>query len=308
LKSRAKISLKTLYLLFASRYLNPRDCDWAWRALLSLELRGRRKHTGCADMRTSSFALVTGASQGLGRVFAHALAARKQNVILVARSRDKLEDLAGELRRAQSVAAEVLEFDLASSSAGPRLAQQLRDRNLPVNLLVNNAGFGVRGAFRSLALHRQMEMLTLNNAAIVELTYLLLPLLMEHPQAGIINVSSSAGFQPIPYASLYAATKSFLTSFSLGLQEELRSCRVSVVTLCPGRILADGHPGEAKNGDRKFGFIYQSPEDVVQEALDSLANGGGLVVPGFVNKLSVFAQRLIPRRAVPALVARISRQ
>jgi short-subunit dehydrogenase len=259
-------------------------------------------------MRNSSFALVTGASQGLGRVFAHALAARKQNVILVARSRDKLENLANELKRSQSVFAEVLEFDLASPSAGPRLAQQLHDRNLQVNLLVNNAGFGVRGEFRSITLRRQMEMLSLNNAAVVELTYSLLPSLMEHPQAGIINVSSTAGFQPIPYASLYAATKSFLTSFSLGLQEELRSSRVSVVTLCPGRILANGHSGEAKNGNRKFGFVYQSSEDVVREALDSLANGGGLVIPGFVNKLSVFAQRLIPRRAVPALVAKMSRQ
>lgn len=266
------------------------------------------KRAECADMTNRSFALVTGASQGLGRVFAHALAARKQNVILVARSRDKLESLADELQRSQSVFAEVLDFDLACPSAGQRLAQQLRDRKLQVNLLVNNAGFGVRGEFLDLTLRRQMEMLSLNNAAVVELTYSLLPSLMEHPRAGIINVSSTAGFQPVPYASLYAATKSFLTSFSLGLQEELRSSRVSVVTLCPGRILANGHGGEAKNGHRKFGFIYQSPEDVVRDALVSLANGGGLVIPGFVNKLSVFAQRLIPRRAVPTIVARMSRQ
>jgi len=259
-------------------------------------------------MKNPTYALVTGASQGLGRVFAYALAARKQNVILVARSRDRLESLANELHRSQSVLAEVLEFDLASASAGSRLVRQLHDRNLQVNLLVNNAGIGIRGDFGTLTLQRQMEMLSLNNAAVVELTYSLLPSLMEIPQAGIINVSSTAGFQPVPYASLYAATKSFLTSFSLGLQEELRSSRVSVVTLCPGRILADGHGGEAKNGDRKFGFVYQSPEDVVRDALESLANGGGLVIPGFVNKLSIFAQRLIPRRAVPTLVARMSRQ
>jgi short-subunit dehydrogenase len=259
-------------------------------------------------MKSPSFALVTGASQGLGAVFARALAARGQNVILVARSKDKLENLANELKRSESVLAEALEFDLASPCAGRCLVQQLRDRELQVNLLVNNAGFGVRGEFRNLTLQRQMEMLSLNNAAVVELTYSLLPSLMEHPQSGIINVSSAAGFQPIPYASLYAATKSLLTSFSLGLQEELRSNGVSVVTLCPGRILADGHAGEAKNGNRKFGFVYQSPEDVVREALESLANGGGLVIPGFVNKLSVFAQRLIPRRAVPVLVAKMSRQ
>jgi short-subunit dehydrogenase len=259
-------------------------------------------------MKNPSFALVTGASQGLGRVFAHALAARGQNVILVARSRDKLENLANELQQSQPVIAKVIEFDLTSPSAGQHLAQQLRDRKLQVNLLVNNAGFGLRGEFGTLTLQRQMEMLRLNNDAVVELTYSLLPSLMEHPQAGIINVSSAAGFQPIPYASLYSATKSFLTNFSLGLQEELRSSRVSVVTLCPGRILADSHGGDAKNGNRKFGFVYQAAEDVVSEALESLANGGGLVIPGFVNKLSVFAQRFIPRRVVPALVAKMSRQ
>jgi uncharacterized protein len=259
-------------------------------------------------MKNSSFALVTGASQGLGEVFARALAARGQNVILVARSRDKLDSLANELKRSHSILAEVLVFDLTSPSAAARIVQQVHDQNLRVNLLVNNAGFGVRGEFLKLPIARQMEMLQLNNATVVELTYSLLPSLMEHPQAGIINVSSTAGIQPIPYASLYAATKSFLMSFSLGLAEELRSRRVSVVTLCPGRILANTHTGEARNGHRKFDFVYQSPEDVVRDALESLANGGGLVIPGILNKVSVFAQRLIPRRTVPRLVAKMSRQ
>lgn len=266
----------------------------------------RRQRLGCKEMTNPKFALVTGASQGLGKVFACALAARKQNVILVARSRGKLEALASELKRSEGVLAEPLQFDLVSPSAGSRLAQQLHDRKLRVNLLVNNAGFGVRGEFLKLSLERQMEMLRLNNASVVELTYCLLPSLMEHPQTGIINVASTAGFQAIPYASLYSATKSFLMSFSLGLQEELRSCGVSVVTLCPGRILAG--PREAGNGNRRFSFVYQSPEDVVRDALESLASGGGLVIPGFVNKLSVFAQRFIPRRTVPKLVAKMSRQ
>src|SRR5258708_23722949 len=162
-------------------------------------------------MKSPSFALVTGASQGLGKVFAQALAARKQNVILVARSRDKLENLAHELRGSTGVFAEVLEFDLASPSAGSHLAQQLLDREFQVNLVVNNAGFGIRGEFAKLPLRRQIEMICLNNVAVVELTHSLLPSLMNHIPAGIINVSSAAGFQPIPYASLYAATKSFLT-------------------------------------------------------------------------------------------------
>ena len=259
-------------------------------------------------MKNSSFALVTGASQGLGEVFARALAARGQNVILVARSRDKLDSLANELKRSHSILAEALVFDLASPSAAARIVHQLHYQNLRVNLLVNNAGFGVRGEFLKLPIARQMEMLQLNNATVVELTYSLLPSLMEHRSAGIINASSTAGFLPIPYASLYAATKSFLLSFSLGLAEELRSHRVSVVTLCPGRILANAHTGEARNGHRKFSFVYQSPEDVARGALESLANGGGLVIPGVLNKVSVFAQRLIPRRSVPRLVAKMSRQ
>lgn len=258
-------------------------------------------------MGATSYAVVTGASQGLGKVFAHELAARKQNLILVARSRDKLEALANELRRAHSICAEVYELDLTLPSSGSRMAQEICNRNLPVNLLVNNAGFGVRGEFRSLSLARQIEMTQLNNGAVVELTYSLLPSLLKHPQAGIINVSSAAGFQPIPYASLYAATKSFLTSFSLGLEEELRPHRVSVVTLCPGRIRAQDHP-ETKNGNWKSGLVYQSPQDVVQAALESLENDGGLVIPGIVNKFSIFAQRFIPRHAVPKIVAKMSRQ
>jgi uncharacterized protein len=258
-------------------------------------------------MKRPSFALVTGASRGLGRVFAQELAARRQNVILVARSGEKLQDLAAELKRSESILAETLEVDLASPCSGRRLAWQVHERNLAVHLLVNNAGFGIRGEFLKLPLERQMEMLQLNNAAVVELTHSLLPSLMDHPQAGIINVASTASFQPIPYASLYAATKSFLMNFSLGLQEELRHTRVSVVTLCPGRILARPKPEEAKNGHHKFGFMYQSAKDVVQAALESLPNGG-LVIPGFVNKLGVFVQRVIPRRTIPRLVARKSRQ
>jgi short-subunit dehydrogenase len=263
---------------------------------------------GSGEMSDVSYALVTGASQGIGKVFAQSLAVRKQNVILVARSKDKLENLAEELRHSQGILAVAIDLDLTSPSAITRLTEQIRERKLRVNLLVNNAGFGLRGKFLDLPLQRQTEMLSLNNAAVVELTYSLLPSLLEHSQSGIINVSSTAGFQPIPYASLYAATKSFLTAFSLGLQEELRSSGVSVVTLCPGRVRASALPAERENGKTKFGFIYQSAEDVVREALDSLSKGGGLVIPGLVNKISLFAQHLIPRRKVPKLVAMMSKQ
>src|SRR5260370_7685366 len=122
-------------------------------------------------MNNPTYALVTGASQGLGRVFARELAARKQNVVLVARSRDKLENLANELRSSQSVLAEVLEFDLTSPSAGSRIVQQLHDPDLQVDLLVNNAGFGVREHFRTLTFHLPMDILNLNNVTFSHITY-----------------------------------------------------------------------------------------------------------------------------------------
>src|SRR5260370_4112647 len=187
-------------------------------------------------MTQPTYALVTGASRGLGKVCAESLAARKRNVVLVARSKEKLEVLATELRTSQGILAESLEFDLASPMAGQRVAQQLSDRKLRINLLVNNAGFGARGRFWEFSLERQLEMMRLNNEAIVELTFHLLPPMIEHRQGSIINVSSAAGFQPIPYGILYAATKSFVTSFSLVLDQELRPYGVTVVTVCPGPI------------------------------------------------------------------------
>lgn len=254
-----------------------------------------------------TYALVTGASRGLGKAFAEALAARKQSLVLVARSKDKLEALAGDLKVAHGILAEALECDLASPRAGQRLAHQLADRRLPIHLLVNNAGFGARGRFSELPLDRQLEMIRLNNEAIVELTFHLLPSMIERGQGSIINVSSAAGFQPIPYAALYAATKSFLTSFSLGLEQELRPYSLRVVTVCPGRIRASSQAEGAGKIERDFSAVYQSPVEVVRDTLEVLDRGGGLVVPGLVNKIALFVERLIPRSAIPKLVAKMSR-
>jgi uncharacterized protein len=268
---------------------------------------GRRRviRANRAKMKRKSFALISGASRGLGEAFARELAARKQNVILVARSKDKLECLARELRRSHSVAAEVLDSDVASPFGAAHLTQKLYDSDLQVDLLINNAGFGLRGEFQNLTLEQQRDMVRLNNLAVIELTYLLLPRLLQSSQSGIINVASTAGFQPMPYAALYGATKSFLISFSMALQEELRNQGVSVVTLCPGQIRVNSP--KPKNGFRKSGFLYQSPERVVHAALETLAGGGGTVIPGFLNKFSAFVQRLLPRRIVPKLVAKMSR-
>lgn len=260
-------------------------------------------------MERPAYALVTGASKGLGKFFARALAARRQNVVLAARSAEKLEALAAELSESRGVLAETAVCDLAAPGAGLRLAASLRERGLPVELLVNNAGFGLRGEFLSLTLERQLEMARLHNSAVVELTYELLPPMIKAGRGGVVNVSSMAGFQPIPYAALYSATKSFLTTFSMALREELRQSKsgVRVVTLCPGRLRADPEDSEGQEQRSKVPGGEQGHEEVVAEALKKLDEGGGLLIPGRVNRLMLAGQRLIPPNAVPKIVAKKSK-
>ena len=258
-------------------------------------------------MKYDGFALITGASRGLGMAFARALAERHCNLVLVARSAEPLHALANELRRSTPISVIALQADLSFPGAGQVLAEQLSKSEIPIDLLVNNAGFGLRGEFRGISIRQQLEMLRLNNQVIVELTYSLLPKMLERRQKGIINISSTAGFQPVPFASVYSATKAFLTAFSLALEQELRSAGVAVVT---GARANDGslHRDESEPRARgKWAGIYQSPDEVVEDALQVLANGGGLTVPGALNKFSVFAQRLIPWSLVPRLVAKFSK-
>lgn len=257
-------------------------------------------------MAISDYALVTGASSGIGECFARALARRKRNLILVARSKAKLEALASECHTAHGVAAESVGTDLSLPDAAARLAEKLRERHLEVDLLVNNAGFGARGRFWELSLARQSEMVRLNIVALMDLTQLLLPQLVDRRRGGIINVSSTASFQSVPYTTVYAATKAFVTSFSLGLAEELRPYGITVVTLCPGgtntNFFAASH-----YGTRKFPGGLQPPAEVVEAALKALDRGGGLVIPRLMNKLGVFSQRFVPRSLVVKAAARLFR-
>jgi uncharacterized protein len=258
-------------------------------------------------MTQPSYALVTGASRGLGKYFARALAARQQNLVLVARDNERLTKLAAELEKTNGIRAETLALDLAGPGAGGRLAQQLKDRELKIDLLVNNAGFGDSGEFHRLPLARQLEMTSLQNATVVELTHNLLPAMIEQLRGGIINVSSMAGFQPIPYATIYSATKSFLTTFSLALEAEMRRYKVAVVTVCPGRLRAD--PEELQEGERKkVPGGEQTHEEVVRLALRMLERGGGLVIPGATNKFAAFAVAFAPRSRLARLIGKMTKK
>jgi short-subunit dehydrogenase len=258
-------------------------------------------------MTRPCYALVTGASRGLGRCFARALAARNQNLVLVARSRDKLEALALELQTTHNIQVETIPLDLAIAGAGQTLADELTKRGLEIELFVSNAGFGDQGRFLELPLARQLESITLQNQTVVELAHALVPAMIERKQGGLIVISSMAGFQPIPFASVYSATKAFLTTFSLALEAELTRFGVKVVTVCPGRLRVAPEDIESGSERKKFPGGEQSHEDVVAEALRAFDRGGGLVIPGGMNKFAAFAVRFVPRSKVARLVKKLSK-
>lgn len=246
---------------------------------------------------SARWALVTGASSGIGDCFARALAGRGWDLVLVARSRDKLEALAHNIVARQPRRVEIIEQDLSAEGAAARLAAALGDRGMIIDLLVNNAGFGANGEFWKLSLERQSQMLQLNIVTLTELTYLLLPAMVERRRGGVINVSSTASFQPIPYTSVYAATKAYVTSFSMALAEEVRRYGVTVTALCPGGTATNFFEA-GQFGKVDFPGGLQSPEEVVRVGLRAFERGRSLAVTRLINRLMIFAQRVAPRRLV----------
>jgi uncharacterized protein len=244
---------------------------------------------------TARYALVTGASSGIGECFARALAARRHGLVLVARSASKLEELAAELGRRQRIAAVPVPIDLGEVGAAARVRDILRERGIEVDLLVNNAGVGAQGEFWSVAPDRQSRIIQLNVQALVELSALFVPPMIQRREGAIINVSSTASFQPLPYSSTYAATKAFVTSFSTGIAEELRPYNVRVVTLCPGTTRTQFFDSGGY-GPRRFRGGYQAPEKVAQAGLRALDRGGGLVLSRPQDRFLIFIERFLPRR------------
>jgi len=248
-----------------------------------------------ASPAEDNFALITGASGGIGACFARALAVRGKNLVGVARSKHTREALRSEIAAKHSLRIEVIEQDLSLEGSAARLAMTLKDRGIAVDLLVNNAGFGAHGQFWKLPLERQSEMLRLNIVTLTELTHLLLPVMLERRGGGIINTSSTASFQPVPYTSVYAASKAYVTSFSMGLAEEVHQYGVKVLALCPGPTATNFFDAGQFSKINLPGGL-QSPEEVVKMGLRAFDRGRSLAVPRFINRLMIFAQRLAPRR------------
>lgn len=243
-------------------------------------------------------ALVTGASSGIGREFVRQLAARDLDLVLVARRTQRLEELGSNLREQHGIGVEVLPADLTEQAGLSTVEQRLADRSQPVDLLVNNAGIGTYGPFHELDTDREDTEIRLNVLAVTRLTHAAVPGMLERGRGAICNVSSMAGFQPLPYNATYAATKAFLTSFSQSLHEELRGRGVQVLALCPGFVRTEFH--EVADVDRSMvpAAAWLQAPDVVSTALAALARGDALCVPGLGYKLLAASTHLAPRSVV----------
>jgi short-subunit dehydrogenase len=249
--------------------------------------------------------LITGASSGIGEAFARALAARGKSLLLVARSEDKLVSLCNELGRAHNVNCQHFALDLSEAGAGAVLFAETEGRGLEVETLVNNAGFGSMGDFASLPLERELNMIELNVRALVELTHLFLKPMLERKSGAIINVASTAAFQPVPFMATYAATKAFVLSFTEALWEENRARGVRLLALCPGVTETNFF---AAGGMGKPPFrAPQTPEQVVATALAALEHNRSHVISGWQNYAAAEAQRLVPRSLVARIIGRTMR-
>jgi short-subunit dehydrogenase len=240
--------------------------------------------------------LITGASSGIGEAFARKLAARGHNLLLVSRSEDKLITLCNELGRARSIRAQHIAIDLSEPDAPARLFEETKTRDLQIELLINNAGFGSLGDFAKLDLAQELKMIELNVRALVDLTHRFLLPMRERKSGAIINVASTAGFQPVPFMATYAATKAFVLTFTEALWEENRPHGVKVMALCPG--VTETNFFEASRMQRPPGRVSQTPDQVVDAALRGLKRGKSSVISGWTNFLVVEAIRAVPRSII----------
>ncbi|NJK38015.1 MAG: SDR family oxidoreductase [Oscillatoriales cyanobacterium RM2_1_1] len=249
-------------------------------------------------------ALITGASSGIGETFARELAAQNTNLILVARSQDKLDQLAQQLQTQHPIQAEVIVQDLTAPGACQSVFERVMQQGLQVDLLINNAGFGDYGNFTDRPLEKQVAMIQLNVTALVELTHLFLPGMKQRQSGGIINLASIAAFQPLPYISVYAATKAFVLSFTEAIWAENKDSGVQLLALCPGPTESSFF--EVAEFPTTFNgktTDYTPAEVVVREALKALKkNQSNLVTGGLGNQIVVNLSRFFPRETIVSLV------
>jgi uncharacterized protein len=249
-------------------------------------------------------ALITGASVGIGAQFALQLAARGNDVVLVARDGARLEALAKEIEGQSDARAEVLVADLTDT----RMLETVEARARTVDILVNNAGFGTFGSFHTLDIETETREINLNVIALVRLTHAAAAAMVERGKGGILNVSSLAGFQPGPLNATYGATKAFVTSFTEAVHEELKGTGVSITALCPSFTHTEFQVRANAPASGVPGFMWQEAPEVARAGLDGLAKNRAVVIPGAFNKVmgnfSAVTPHAITRRLGAAVLKR----
>jgi uncharacterized protein len=251
-------------------------------------------------------ALVTGASSGIGLELARLFAGDGHDVVLVARGEGKLREIGEQLETAHGITATVIACDLSRPNAAHDLVGALRAAPIEIDVLVNNAGFGLSGAFLDNDPQAQRDMLQVNVVALTELTRLLLPAMVARRSGRILNVASTAAFAPDPLAAVYGATKAYVLSFSEAIAEELRHSGVTVTALCPGPTRT-GFSAAAGAGSTRL-YRKQKPmssADVARAGYEGLHSGRRVVVTGLRNKLLVQSARMSPRRVVTMVGRRL---
>jgi len=249
---------------------------------------------------TAGTALVTGASSGIGLELARLFAHDGYDLILVARSVEKLDRLGAELSARHGIRARTVGADLGSPDAPGAIAETLKQAAVGTDVLVNNAGYGVHGPFAKTELQTELDLLRVNVVALTHLTKLLLPTMHARRVGRILNVASTAAFQPVPLMAVYSASKAYVLSFSEALAEELAGTGVTVTTLCPGPVLTGFQARAGINGARLAAGnpLLVDAATAARAGYEGLMRGKRLVVPGLGNKLLVQSERLAPRRLV----------
>jgi uncharacterized protein len=255
----------------------------------------------------SSTCLVTGASSGIGAELARELAARDHGVTLVARREERLRELAEELTSDYGVRAETIGCDVTDPEGRQALEDELADRGLTVETLVNNAGFGSGGAFSALDGEKEALMVRTNVEAVVALTSAFLPSMVERGRGAILNLGSLISFQPVPFQATYGATKAFVLSFTESLHEELRGSGVTVTALCPGPVRTEfGEAGGFGGADDRIpSWVWLSPDRVARAGVEGLEKGRRVVVPGSLNRIGALSGHHFPRTALLPLLRRL---
>lgn len=254
----------------------------------------------------ATYALITGASKGIGKAMALALAKRKINLLLAARSVAALNDLREEIQASYDIQIHSLSIDLSEASAASRLYQWVEEKQINISILINNAGFGLWGKFSELKLGEQLEMCQLNMNIVTSLCHYFLPMLQKQKQAYIMNVCSTAAYQAVPTMAVYSATKAYVLLFTRALRFELKDSRVSVTCFSPGPVDTGFAERAGLDAFSKMAEKFNmKPDEVAEIALKGMFAKKSEIIPGFTNIISVYANRILPKAFIEKMAAGI---